>query len=1762
MNALSRRTTHAAIAAAEVKQYRLPNRIAYALPPHATPQEDTEFCRLATLLTSVGYSLIVVAPYQRDIGNLQHHVSSNAPASQERGVRFIQFDPARSRDASAYGSIAATTGSIREILQVFKPSFVIACGGHEDALPAALAAEDMKLAFIYDLRCEYPGEHLVKTGDSDARIFRMAEWLLVSSTTKLDPKTTAPGKDAHMPLKVPNRITTSDLLRHLESKTQEIKRLPSTLSGANNGLLLPGTFYRPRVKKLGGPEFLKELETLASALPDSNGTRHYSKHKVSVAIITDEFMYNYYKDAFESIDYIKPSNYEQFFNSKNPDLLIFVTCWHGLDDQEWTGATFTESLQSEIKNIRRICKERSIPTVFQSIEDPSNYHKFIGIAKGFDYIFTSDINKIEDYKRDCGMDNVFYGEYGVNPLFNNPIGHRAYRIDGAFFAGSYPARYKERCDDMKTMFDALQDEKITLAIANRNSDDPIQTYQYPEKYSALIVPKVGHKMLQKIHKLFRYNVNFNSIKHSVTMCAMRVYELQAQGSLILSNYSKSVANRFPNIVIHNAGSTLAETFVDTKQSRFAEYEREVRSIRAVLVNKTVFEQSAKILNHAGIAASIPQHKVLVLCDAISDHTIRNFHHQTYPFCALSTLEGAKTIATTEYGYIAYFSPDLTYECDYISDMVCAFKYTKADYVTKHAYFEKDRYVDGIQNTYTSMIGQAGLTLFVAETFDIHRIISLIRSNRTTILPGGYATHPFGVNYSEFCRNTLRASPAADTQVPLITIVVPLHGANETLIYRVIDGIRDNKIFDRLEILFWIPGDVALVPGSLLSIQSETYDNIAFYKSKLNVAGLRDLLDRTRAGMVSLRLPGVQTGAGQLDGLWESYEQCKQHGNQPNLVMGHEMRVGETSKHAKQRSDFPEGMLSDDALKDARSDFTLATSLVQKQILTAAVSELKEECEGTILWRTVASSISKIASKICYSRRAVSILYDEDLAIQKQYDAGDLSISDYNTGYPIYFLYADKWWISASWSGASVNVINEMFVLAQRFAVFYNDVYLNDLFSENGTLDEKAFISRYQEIISSYQPAMSAFLPKVIKPTRKYYASFYRGSDSKPQINFFMNEICEPKIYSHNYVKEIWESSCIGFQNSTAVEYAKADRLRDIGDDGTLNYESIAVCPHRQFIRHQAITNTLLPAKDIDDIATQHGADLRKRLNSEFVVGIGGTVTKSSYPSSLIFVLRKLRNTFPTKNISLVVYALNVLEALPDEPWIHVSSYKKDEQASALLAVDVLVNPWRERSQAYFASNRTLDAVALGIPYITPRTDARIEQLGDGYPLFHDFCPSEGRFTENVEAQIESLLIKCMDTGFKQDVREYMLIRRAEFSAAQIVKKYEDQLQEYFKRKVLIVVGGMGVGGVEHYTIQMLECLKFSRVTIFSAEPLSTARREQIRRISPFIRILENEGQLTYDYDLAFLNSFPIEPASLDQMFDRLYATGCRIYPIVHTDIHAFTVGIAKHVGRAHGIITVAGKIIEKLEKNTGIQLAKKSHLITPSVDYHPKQLRSLPKAILSYKIGYFGRVVSIKGVHLLVKFFCRLLNDVPVIQHDLHIFGPFGKESYYRQVLNSIDSKYSSRVTLHNQEISPEKRESLLRELDVLVYTTAMDGLPYSYLEAMALGTPVVSTRVGGIEHLIEDGVNGRLLDFSGLYVESLSDPTPYNTLLDQMNAREDEYYKEFKRVMGDLLTSEKAIAGLSAGAVDTVFNKFTTREMNICLQRILFSDFHKGNLS
>ena len=147
------------------------------------------------------------------------------------------------------------------------------------------------------------------------------------------------------------------------------------------------------------------------------------------------------------------------------------------------------------------------------------------------------------------------------------------------------------------------------------------------------------------------------------MCAMRVYELQAQGALILSNYALSISNRFPNIKIITQKEDLSPIFKGTKDIEVNELIARVNTLRGVLENKSVFDQAVKMLNKCGFEIPLTSPKVLVVkLDAqasLPDQTYQNYA-VVYP---------KELVRTTQADYVCCISSGNQYSTHYLQDLL-------------------------------------------------------------------------------------------------------------------------------------------------------------------------------------------------------------------------------------------------------------------------------------------------------------------------------------------------------------------------------------------------------------------------------------------------------------------------------------------------------------------------------------------------------------------------------------------------------------------------------------------------------------------------------------------------------------------------------------------------------------------------------------------------------------------------------------------------------------------------------------------------------------------------------------------------------------------------------------------------------------------------------------------------------------------------------------------------------------------------------------
>ncbi len=120
-------------------------------------------------------------------------------------------------------------------------------------------------------------------------------------------------------------------------------------------------------------------------------------------------------------------------------------------------------------------------------------------------------------------------------------------------------------------------------------------------------------------------------------------------------------------------------------------------------------------------------------------------------------------------------------------------------------------------------------------------------------------------------------------------------------------------------------------------------------------------------------------------------------------------------------------------------------------------------------------------------------------------------------------------------------------------------------------------------------------------------------------------------------------------------------------------------------------------------------------------------------------------------------------------------------------------------------------------------------------------------------------------------------------------------------------------------------------------------------------------------------------------------------------------------------------------------------------------------------VGTVGRLDPIKDQESLIRAVGRLLGDHPHLK--LVVIGDGPCYSTLQALIHQLDA--ADRVfLLGEREDVPE----VLQALDVYVLPSISEGMSNTILEAMAVGLPVIATRVGGNPELVLDGSTGFLV--------------------------------------------------------------------------------------
>ena len=160
-------------------------------------------------------------------------------------------------------------------------------------------------------------------------------------------------------------------------------------------------------------------------------------------------------------------------------------------------------------------------------------------------------------------------------------------------------------------------------------------------------------------------------------------------------------------------------------------------------------------------------------------------------------------------------------------------------------------------------------------------------------------------------------------------------------------------------------------------------------------------------------------------------------------------------------------------------------------------------------------------------------------------------------------------------------------------------------------------------------------------------------------------------------------------------------------------------------------------------------------------------------------------------------------------------------------------------------------------------------------------------------------------------------------------------------------------------------------------------------------------------------------------------------------------------------------------------------------------------------IGIVARLVDNKGIDLFIHAASIISIQYPDVKFIICGSGP--DESKLKSLVAKL--MISDKVIFTGRIESKEELNHLISCFDIFLFPTRREGLGIVYIEAMALGVPVIGTRIPPVTEIIIEGKTGLLAavedynDFAAAAISLLSDPELSLRLADAARKRAWEFF-------------------------------------------------------
>ena len=414
---------------------------------------------------------------------------------------------------------------------------------------------------------------------------------------------------------------------------------------------------------------------------------------------------------------------------KTRPVCLFVESAFSGNNREWRHKIVGyENLEdSPLGELVQYCRAKGIPTVFWNKEDPPHFDDFIGAAKEFGFVFTSDADCIPLYRETLGHDRVYVLPFAAQPRLHNPSQEEGWPNYPVCFPGSWlQHRYPERAEALQNLLDPALPLGLHIFDRNLTRRDLGPYYRFPAQYKEAIKGNLTYQEMLTAYRCYDVLLNVNTVSDSPTMFSRRVFESLACGTPVISSESVGMSRILGE---HVRVARSKEDTIDHLLELMGDEEARVReghlAYRYVHENHTYRHRMDEVFRKIGLETLIPaQPSVSVLMPTMRPENVlrclENFTKQTYPRKELILIlnnaefdpvtvreqtegvanvqvlhvEGRTTlgdclnrgVAASSGNYIAKMDDDDYYGERYLSDSVLAASFSDAEVVGKGSFF--------------------------------------------------------------------------------------------------------------------------------------------------------------------------------------------------------------------------------------------------------------------------------------------------------------------------------------------------------------------------------------------------------------------------------------------------------------------------------------------------------------------------------------------------------------------------------------------------------------------------------------------------------------------------------------------------------------------------------------------------------------------------------------------------------------------------------------------------------------------------------------------------------------------------------------------------------------------------------------------------------------------------------------------------------------------------------------------------------------------